>query len=149
MIDLGPTLRDLAGLPAVSTTMGDSLAPILRREVASLPIPPAISELYDVDRELRSMRTKTAKLVHSSDVDRMDWFDLAADPDEMRSRPVRKGATSQHLVDLYAKAQEWLREGLKNRPAGPAAANPPAEISRSLNAHGYTGDDDDVDGDKE
>ena len=30
MIDLGPTLRDLVGLPPVSVTMGESLGPLLR-----------------------------------------------------------------------------------------------------------------------
>ena len=45
MIDLGPTLRDLAGLPAVSTTMGASLGPSLRGETSTAPDRPAVSEL--------------------------------------------------------------------------------------------------------
>lgn len=137
MIDLGPTVRDLAGLAPVATTMGDSLAPLLREEIATRLSPVAISELFDVGRELRSMRTRTAKLVHASDSGEMEWFDLATDPKELLRRPIRKGGQSLQLTKLYAEAQAWLLDGLRRRPAGPAAADAPDAILRSLHAMGY------------
>ncbi|MDG1491466.1 MAG: sulfatase, partial [Planctomycetota bacterium] len=57
MIDLGPTLRDLAGLPAVSTTMGETLGPFLRGEQSTGLGRPAVSELMSVGRNPRSLRT--------------------------------------------------------------------------------------------
>ncbi|QDV05462.1 Arylsulfatase [Planctomycetes bacterium Poly30] len=145
MIDLGPTIRDLAGLAPVSTTMGESLAPLLRGDVGTLPSQPAISELYDVGRELRSMRTDTAKLVHAADSGEMSWFDLAADPGERERRKVRPGDRSRKLKEQYESLQAWLLQAIENRPAGPAEAHTPDAILRSLRANGYTGDDDEDD----
>ncbi|MEM8710039.1 MAG: sulfatase [Planctomycetota bacterium] len=143
MIDLAPTVRDLAGLNPVSTSMGASLAPLLRGEIPAWAETPAVSELFDVGRELRSMRTSSSKLVHSASTDQMIWFDLVTDPEERNERLMRKRDASAGLLEQYAEVQEWIGRGLEARPAGPASADVPDAIRRSLDAMGYTGDDED------
>ena len=142
MIDIGPTLRDLAGLPPVAMTMGDSLAPLLRGTIKTRPSSTAVSELYDVGRELRSVRTESSKLIHdSASKQKKSWYDLTIDPGEQNRRTVRATDRSRHLNKMYTDAQTWIRGGLQRRPAGPARAEPSAEIQRSLQAMGYTGDE--------
>ena len=142
MIDLGPTVRDLAGLPPVATTMGESLAPLLRGTLQTRSVPPAISELYDVGREMRSLRTGTSKFIHDSTaVQKKTWFDLTTDPEEKKRRPVRPTDRSRHLDKQYLDAQAWLLKGIERRPAGPATAEVPDTIMRSLQANGYAGDE--------
>ena len=117
MIDLGPTVRDLAGLPPVATTMGESLAPLLRGTLQTRSVPPAISELYDVGREMRSLRTGTSKFIHDSTaVQKKTWFDLTTDPEEKKRRPVRPTDRSRHLDKQYLDAQAWLLKGIERRP---------------------------------
>lgn len=144
MIDLGPTLRDLVGLPPVSMTMGDTLAPLLRGAVATRPSSPAISELYDVGRELRSLRTDSAKLIHNSgETEEKVWYDLTTDPGETKPRNLRTIDRSRDLDKQYVEAQTWIRGGLQRRPAGPSSADVPSEINRSLESMGYTGGEED------
>lgn len=145
MIDLGPTLRDLAGLPAVSTTMGASLGPSLRGETSTAPDRPAVSELMSVGRNLRSLRTAGGKFVVNHDNGGSAWFDLAEDPGELQPRGLSADGDGDGaaLKRLYDEAAEEIISGLERAPAGAAAADVPASIQRSLAANGYAGGDGD------
>ncbi len=145
MIDLGPTLRDLAGLPAVSTTMGASLGPSLRGETSTAPDRPAVSELMSVGRNLRSLRTAEGKFVVNHDNGGSAWFDLAEDPGELQPRGLSGDGEGggAALKRLYDEAAEEIISGLERAPAGAAAADVPASIQRSLAANGYAGGDGD------
>ncbi|MEM1448656.1 MAG: sulfatase [Planctomycetota bacterium] len=147
MIDLGPTLRDLVGLPAVATTMGESLAPLLRGEVDSLEDRPAVSELMSVGRNLRSLRMPTGKLVTEHEQGQRAWFDLANDPRETTARELDGSAAATGLQRLYDEAAVEIIDGLSSSPAAAAATSVPEAIQRSLAANGYTGGDGDDDGD--
>ena len=46
---------------------------------------PAISELYSIERKLRSVRTLDSKLLDDQARESVFWFDLAADPHELTS----------------------------------------------------------------
>lgn len=137
MIDLGPTLRDLVGLTPVSTTMGDSLGPLLRGEVAQLASKPAVSELMSVGRNLRSLRTLSGKYVANSATGEATWFALDSDPLELAPRPVESEARASALKGLYGKAVNAIREGIESRPADPGDTDVPDEILRSIAASGY------------
>ncbi len=146
MIDLGPTLRDLAGLPAVSTTMGETLGPYLRGERSTGLGRPAVSELMSVGRNLRSLRTAEGKFVVNHDNGGSAWFDLSTDPGELRPLMVSDEAGvggGAGLKRLYDEAAEEIISGLERAPASAAAADIPASIQRSLAANGYAGGDGD------
>ena len=146
MIDLGPTLRDLAGLPAVSTTMGETLGPFLRGEQSTGLGRPAVSELMSVGRNLRSLRTAEGKFVVNHDNGGSAWFDLSTDPGELQPLMVSDEAGvggGAGLKRLYDEAAEEIISGLERAPAGAAAADIPASIQRSLAANGYAGGDGD------
>ena len=143
MIDLGPTLRDLAGLPAVATTMGESLGPHLRGELVGGPDRPAVSELMSVGRNLRSLRTSSGKFVVNHDNGGSAWFDLGQDPGELQPLMLSPEGGGAGLKRLYDEAAEEIISGLSRAPGGAAAADVPASIQRSLAANGYAGGDDD------
>ncbi|MGD2017868.1 MAG: sulfatase [Planctomycetota bacterium] len=143
MIDLGPTLRDLAGLPAVSTTMGESLAPYLRGERGGSPDRPAVSELMSVGRNLRSLRTTAGKYVVNHDNGGSAWFDLSEDPLELQPRLSADAEGGASLRRLYDAAAQEIIEGLERAPSGASEADVPDSIRRSLAANGYAGGDED------
>ncbi|MEM6673351.1 MAG: sulfatase [Planctomycetota bacterium] len=145
MIDLGPTLRDLAGLPAVATTMGATLAPWLRGETSECLDLPAVSELMSVQRNLRSLRTRTGKYVVNHDNDARAWFDLEADPGERTAYGVADQPRALRLGRLYDEAAEGLIEALEWAPSATSANDVPDAIRRSLDANGYGGADDEDD----
>ncbi len=142
MIDLGPTLRDLVGLPAVATTMGESLAPYLRGEVETMPSRPAVSELMSVGRNLRSLRTDGGKYVANHDTGARVWFDLAGDPGEGQAFEIGSNPRALELKGLYDAAAAEIIEGIEASPAGPSSTSVPDAIQRSLAANGYAGGDD-------
>lgn len=137
MIDLGPTLRDLADLPAARTSLGESLAPIARGDIESRAAPPAISELMTVGRNLRSVRTESDKVVHNATANRFWWFDLVVDEEEMNSKELGEDVRSAGLMDLYRTIQQDLREAIENRPGAAEQTSIPAIVLKSLQANGY------------
>ncbi len=89
LFDLYPTLCDLAGATVPAEVEGRSLAPILRGESGS-----GRKELYAAYRGVqRSVRVENLKLIWYPKIDRVQLFDLAADPFErhdLASDPARK-----------------------------------------------------------
>jgi len=83
LIDLAPTLADLAGVPAPTNWVGRSLAPALRGE--TLPEVPVVldNRIGDDGAVLRGVRTSRWKVVAGPPHDRPDeLYDLRADPAE-------------------------------------------------------------------
>lgn len=83
LIDLAPTLADLAGVPAPTNWVGRSLAPALRGE--TLPEIPIVldNRIGDDGAILRGVRTSRWKVVAGPPHDRpTSLYDLLADPAE-------------------------------------------------------------------
>lgn len=139
MIDLAPTLRELADLPSPPSTMGQSLAPLATGAMEHLPSPPAVSELMSVGRNLRSVRTETGKIVHDVGAERFQWFDLVLDPHEDAPREPGEDKRSLDLRSLYDAARDELREGIARRPGAAEEPSVPPTVQRSLQANGYVG----------
>ena len=83
LIDLAPTLADLAGVPAPTNWVGRSLAPALRGE--TLPEVPVVldNRIGDDGAILRGVRTSHWKVIAGPPHDRPDeLYNLRADPAE-------------------------------------------------------------------
>jgi choline-sulfatase len=106
LIDVNPTLCELAGLPPQENIEARSFAPVLRGEAAQHRTE-AISTL----REFRLIRTRTHKFVEH-DNDRNELYDLANDPTELRNliddEPDRAATLSRRMVRRMTERQ-WRR----------------------------------------
>ena len=94
LIDLAPTLADLAGVPAPTNWVGRSLAPALRGE--TLPEVPIVldNRIGDDDAILRGVRTSRWKVLAGPPHDRpTELYDLRTDPMETNNL-IRTGAFS-------------------------------------------------------
>ena len=83
LIDLAPTLADLAGVPAPTNWVGRSLAPALRGE--TLPEVPIVldNRIGDDGAILRGVRTSRWKVLATPPYDRpTSLYDLLSDPAE-------------------------------------------------------------------
>ncbi|MCC6552185.1 MAG: sulfatase [Polyangiaceae bacterium] len=97
LVDLGPTILDLAGLPAPGSFMGATLAPLLRGGAARPRRPVAMDSgrrmqarvFEDGFKVIRDLRRGTAEL-----------YDLAADPGESRNLYDDGGLARPHLEEL-------------------------------------------------
>jgi arylsulfatase A-like enzyme len=138
MIDLAPTILDLVDLGAPDGWLGESLVPLA--DGAPLGFDNvAVSELMSVGRELRSVRTKEAKLVVDTASGGSAWWDLAADPYELEPLEVDASPQATALTGLYARIVAELSRAIEARPAAPGTPALSEAIRRSLAASGYVG----------
>jgi arylsulfatase A-like enzyme/Tfp pilus assembly protein PilF len=132
LVDVAPTILDLAGAPGLAAPHARSLVPLLTGRGASAP-PPAYSEtllpkFYMNWAPLRAFRDGHFKLI---DAPRPELFDLASDPGE--------------LHNLYAeqpRTAATLREGLDRLVASGDAMSVQTldrEAMEKLAALGYIG----------
>lgn len=112
LIDIGPTLLDMYGLPTPGHNMGQSLAPFIRGEPVELTRPIAadsgrhMQALYFTDgmKAIRDRRRKTQEL-----------YDLTADPDELDNLAGEAPDARQRLGQLNAffAAHAFRKRGYK------------------------------------
>ena len=104
LLDLLPTICDLAGAKSPANIDGQSLAPILRGEKAT--VRSSLGTAYrDVQRTIRDDRWK---LIRYPQINRTQLFDLANDPDEMRNL-VRRPEHADQLSRMTRLLEEWQR----------------------------------------
>ncbi len=109
LLDLLPTLCDLAGTKTPTNIDGVSLAPILRGEMVEIRT--SLGTAYrDVQRAVRDERWK---LIRYPQVDRTQLFDLRNDPDEMRNLAADPGHAEQvaRMTQLLQKWQSTVGDG--------------------------------------
>jgi len=124
LVDLAPTLLDVAGIdapvarrgfqgrsfhpeadePSREFVVSEYMAPqpsmdALERHVGSLP-----SHIYKFDRSLRAIRTGDYKLIRGSD-DTTELYDLVSDPDETTDIAATEPAIAERLSGTL---DEWL-----------------------------------------
>lgn len=89
LLDIGPTLLDLAGAPPMKNVSGRSLSGFLSGsgDVKGWP-DDALAECcgYHADRPSRMLREGPWKIIHHYGYDKPQLFNLAEDPEEMHDR---------------------------------------------------------------
>lgn len=141
MIDLAPTLLDLALVPGAAELPGASLVPLAREPTAPFPAL-ALSELDTKSHALRTVRASGWKLFQNREKGHACVADLTRDPRE-RSLACDPGVPLLKQALLAAGEIDRALEPLARAHAGEAAtATPPDEINRELRDLGYTGGDD-------
>ena len=104
LLDLLPTTCDLAGAKSPANIDGQSLAPILRGEKAT--VRSSLGTAYrDVQRTIRDDRWK---LIRYPQINRTQLFDLANDPDEMRDLSADPNS-ADHVARMTRLLEEWQR----------------------------------------
>ena len=106
LIDVNPTLCELAGLPPQENIDARSFAPILRGEAAEHR-----TETVSAHRHFRLIRTCRHKLIEHHYGER-ELYDLAEDPDELRNvaaeEPDTVRALHVRMIERYAEGK-WRR----------------------------------------
>ena len=91
-----------------------------------------------VGRNLRAVRVVDGKLIHDVVAARHVWFDLAADPGELDPRAPDAGdPRGARLMETYRDAARVIAEAVRSAGLGPAAADVPDAVRRSLQGLGY------------
>jgi choline-sulfatase len=106
LIDVNPTICELAGLPPQENIDARSVAPVLRGEMDAHR-----TETVSAIRNFRCIRTRTHKLV-ANDNDIVELYDLKDDPEELRNiagdQPELVRTLTQQLAERFAEGK-WLR----------------------------------------
>ena len=136
-IDVAPTLLQLARIAPARETLGVSLVPLARGKGQGRA---ALSELYSVGRQLRTVRTPEAKWVDDLASGSSYWFDLRADPGELEHLQ-EPGERQKRLLGARARMLREVGRGLEERPGGPRATELPARVLEALESNGYLGSD--------
>ena len=140
MIDVTPTLVELAGAPPPTDVMGQSLVPLLNG--GSLRADNlAVSELYSLGRRLRSFRRPDRKMIFDENAKKAFFFDLRDDPGEIKGL----SDLSNPLVQaMLREAQDMTRRLIEFRDRMNTAAVPaelPSKVRDRLRSLGYVGAD--------
>jgi arylsulfatase A-like enzyme len=110
LMDIGPTILELAGLPVPDWMDARTLMPIIRREAATLR-PYVIAEhfrdlILKATERMTMIRDDRWKLVQFQDSDEGQLFDLARDPDEIDN--VWDAASAQAIKrTLIERIDQW------------------------------------------
>ena len=142
MIDVLPTILELANVTPSKAIMGQSLVPLFEGE--KLPDDTlAVSELYSVGRKLRSFRRNEYKLIFDEQRQRGLVFDMLADPGEKTVLDDPDNAKVRLALGDVRQGLKWLGDFVKI--VGAADGTSP-ELPDSLRQHlktlGYIGGSD-------
>jgi arylsulfatase A-like enzyme len=152
LLDVMPTVLELAGVPAPAGLAGRSLAPLARGEPAQAEPRPVFSEAWlpyglaphgkqPVDQPTYAVRLGARKLVRyrAGDGHRYEYYDLARDPGEREDLyPTR----AEEARDLRALLERYVEDTAARRRALAGDAAPrlqelDPESRESLRALGY------------
>ena len=124
LADVMPTLLDLCGVPAPGGVEGLSLVGEERRSFL-------YGELYEDSFATRMAHDGRHKLVYYPTGNRVQLFDLAEDPDEMRDvsedagyAAVREALTERLIRHMYGGDERWVRDGRLVGGPEPEGADP-------------------------
>ena len=122
LVDVAPTLADIAGAALPREIDGESLLPGLRG--AAVETRPVYSEaLYRVAQTAYSLRRGTFKLIYHAEDGHTELYNLAADPGETHDLAVDR---PDLLSEMLRELQQWIAdrrdEAARLPPSRPAGA---------------------------
>lgn len=136
MIDVLPTLLDLAGVPVEGEVMGRSLAPLFEGRTLP-PGPAAVSELFSLGNELRSFRRNGRKMIDNEALQRQLYIDLETNPGEQQF--IREAGHPKFglLVSDAREAMRWIERFRTDLPVGNKPPTLPEDLKEQLVELGY------------
>ncbi len=136
MVDIMPTLLDMAGIAAGDEVMGRSLVPLF--EGKSLPEgPAAVCELYSLDNKLRSFRRNERKMIVNEAVNRQLFIDLVDDPAEQTMIRRMDHPAISLLTRDARQAMNWIARFRQALPVEQSPPELPDDLRRHLVELGY------------
>lgn len=134
--DVMPTLLHLAGIQIPPTVDGMSMVDVPRREAL-------YGEYGESAEATRMLYDGRFKLIYYAYGNRLQLFDLQADPQEMHDlsegeehQEIRHELTKQLLAELYGNDQEWATaERLVGMPLSEASERPDRSLSLQRGSH--------------
>jgi arylsulfatase A-like enzyme len=142
IIDVGPTLLELARIAAPTNVMGESLLPLLDKTP-----PPrhrrAVSELMSVGRNMRSLRTLQWKFIDDMGRDTFYYYDLKNDPREQKRLTDGESDACKKLQGMYLEETHNVETFVaqhKDVCVGTSEpSQPPKDVTEQLRGLGYVG----------
>lgn len=141
MIDVAPTLLELAGLAKDERLPGASLAPLARDPKAPFP-ELALAELDTRTHALRCVRATQWKLFQNREKGSPCAVDLTRDPRERALLCDPDHPLVRHALRAAAELDKSLAPVQRAFGGARATSNAPSAVERHLRDLGYTGDDD-------
>jgi arylsulfatase A-like enzyme len=145
VIDLGPTLLELADIPGREGVMGESLVTLAKGGELDFDNT-AVCELFSVGRSLRAVRVQGGKFLRDeAEGARVParWYDLGADPREKSPSTDFDTGRGAELQAAYGKALRKLSEAIATRPGDSVPTDLSDEVRAELAGNGYIGGDQD------
>ncbi len=145
IIDLLPTLLELAGAPAPNDVMGQSLVPLLEGRTLEHDNL-AISELNTLGKRLRSYRRNDRKLLRDQGKRQSQFYDLRIDHRErLPNHPTATpGDWERQLLRDASTGDAELARQRQRFPVDPPEPWLSAELAEQLRVLGYLGDEEAV-----
>lgn len=134
-VDIGPTLLQLAGLPAAEGVLGSSLMPLALGQVDRDQM--AVSELFSVGQQVRTLRTPQWKFYDVISLQRQLWADLSADPMEQHLQVVAADNSGAQLLQRYRAIAADLDARRERLGIAAAGSEVPEDVRQQLRALGY------------
>jgi len=136
-VDVGPTLLELAGLPAATDVLGTSLVHFARDPASAHPRR-AVSELTSVGRNMRAVRSLDYKLIDDVARDAHYFFDLQQDPAEKSGSSDFESELGKRAVAGYTTEVQRMEAFLNSHPPLVENSVVPEKIKGALEHLGYT-----------
>ena len=130
-----PTALELLGVPPRAPLEGKSLVPFLTNPAAEPDREAFASMQYltEEGRTARSLRQGNLKLILSTHPDRVELYDLSADPAETRNLAPQKPEQVRDLTDRITS----LEKAMPATSLGPPLNPPATDTKKLLKSLGY------------
>lgn len=150
IVDVAPTILDIAGVAPFEITRGRSLVALARTNVPLADSDALYADLFSVGRKLRAVRTDHWKIIQDLKSNALYYFDLRRDPGEHNPEGARANPEfvlapkifQQTVADVQQVALRAAkrRDALQREGASPSA-QAPAKVQNQLKGLGYLSED--------